>query len=215
MKDKEIDYLDGEFTILENVPSSLPELAELVGDDMILDEAVSNLYYRNKYPRVYRAVSEAIAPAFKRRVVDTKTNKDKTVKEIFESPMDHIRGYLEGATNDPEVKLTGDDLKPRRDELAELFKTIGNAQPLYVKGERTGGGGKISKEAQDKANAFFAEGVDKVEAVAAKIESVVSGYTVARDADGNVTTESLARGIMALTKHLQREAQAAALNALA
>lgn len=190
----DIDYLDGEFTVQESEPSTIAELTEMIGEAAVVDETTSNLRYRNKYPRVYKAVSKAIEPDFPRDVKETKTLKDGTTREVKISENDHLRAYL----------LTGDDARAR---LAELFTSIAQSEPLYVKGERSGGGGKVSQANLDAANGWFAEGVDVVEDKVSIIESMVPGYKVGRDADGAPTPESVARGIAALNKHLLNEQQ--------
>lgn len=197
----EVEYLDGEFTILESEPSSIEELTGLIGEEAVVENVNANLRYRNKYPRVYRKVSEAIKGEHPRAVKEEKPLKDGTMRKVYVSEMDHIRDYLK----------TGNGAK---DRLAELFKSIATSEPMYVKGERTGGGGKIPQSAIDSANQFFAAGEDRVEQVISKIEETVPGYKVGRDADGNPTPESVARGVVALNKHLVKQAQAQALGVL-
>lgn len=197
---QEIDYLDGEFSVQETEPSTIPECIELIGEAAVVDETTSNLRYRNKYPRVYKLVSKEVEGlGFARDVKETKVNKDKTERKVFISEMDHLRAFLKADES-------------HRAILAELFNKIAPAQPLYVKGERTGGGGKISQAAMDAANAFFAS--DEQNEKAELIESMVPGYKLARDAEGNLTPESLARGIQALNKNLMKAAQQKALSAL-
>lgn len=206
MIDTEIDYLDGEFQVTETTPTLLSEVIGLIGEDAVINEAVANLRYRNKYPRVYRKVSQAIAGSFPRAVVKTETKKDGTVKNILESEMDHIRAALTGR-KDAEGNEVSPGLDNAREVLGTLFSQIGASEPLYVKGERTGGGGKISQAALDSANAILAKGSDAVEAAVAAIEGKVTGYKVGRDADGEVTPEGLARAIQALNKQLLIEAK--------
>ena len=200
----EVDYLDGEFTVQESEPSTIDGLKALIGEQGVIDETVSNLRYRNKYPRVYKLVSAALTKdhGFARAVKETKTLKDKTVKNILISEMDHARAFLaaDDATNRP--------------ILQELFAYHGALEPLYVKGERAGGGGKISQAALDASNAFFAAGDDKVEDVVGKIEAFVPSYKVGRDGDNNITPESLARGIQTLNKYRMKQASADAMSAL-
>jgi hypothetical protein len=200
MRTEEINYLDGEFVVNEEEPSTIQELTDLIGDGAVVDETNSNLRYRNKYPRVYALVSKAIvergfAKAEKERKQVGKEGS-KTEKIIYISDMDHIRSFLQ------------QDEATNRPILQELFDSIAPAQPLYVKGERTGGGGKISQAALDSANEFFAKGVETVESVATQIEALVPGFKLTRDTDGNATPESLARGIQALERHLKRQAAA-------
>jgi hypothetical protein len=187
---EDIDYLDGEFTVQEESPSTLDELKALIGEQGIIDETTSNLRYRNKYPRVYRKVSEAIVGKHPRAVTKEETKADGTIKKTFQSVMDHIRDYVK----------TSDEAKK---EVGELFASIGPAEALYVKGERAGGGGKLSQSALDAANQAFASG--QADTYVEFIESTVPGYKIAKDADGAATPESLARGIQALESHLKKQ----------
>lgn len=198
-----VDYLDGAFEIEEQEPSTIAEVVELIGEEAVRKSAIDDNRYRNKYPRVYRKVSQRVISdlSFPRAVKDTKTLKDGTVKNVLESEMDHIRRAIsvEGGHNDA---------------VAALFQEIAPAEPLYVKGERTGGGGKIAQDALDSANKFFAAGDEKVEDIATKIEGKIPGYKVGRDAENAVTPESLARGIMALNKHAIAAAKREAMSGL-
>jgi hypothetical protein len=205
MQIESIEYLDGEFTVEENEPSTLEECIELIGEQGVVAETTSNLRYRNKYPRVYRLVSDAILPAFPKaqkvgkdgkpvvKVTAGKNGEAGTSTPVLVDATEHLRQFL----------AQGDE---QRAKLAEHFNTIAPTQPLYVKGERTGGGGKISQAALDAANAKFAAGDEAVDAAIAVIESRVPGYKVARDAEGAATPEFLARGISALNKYLQQKA---------
>lgn len=205
MIEAEIDYLDGEFQVNEQDPSVLSELTSLIGEDGVIKEASNNLRYRNKYPRVYRKVSAEVVSrfAFKRDVKEKKTLKDGTVKEILVSENDHLRAYL----------ATDSEENPARKNLQALFDEIAPAEPLYVKGERIGGGGKVAQGALDAANKHLAAGPEKVQKVVEVIEAQVPGYKVGRDENGEVTPEGLARGLQALQKKLEQAAkqQAAAL----
>lgn len=211
MKTEEIDYLDGEFQVQESEPSTVAEVTAIIGEDGVVSEAVSNLRYRNKYPRVYAAVSKAVSlsHSFPKAVTGTKELKDKTLKNIMESDNDHLRAFLAGR-KDKDGNVTTPAPDGSRAILQTLFESEGTSQPLYVKGERAGGGGKVSQAAQDASNGFFAAGPEKVAAVVEQIEASVPGYKVGVDADSNATPESVARGIMALQKHLQKVAMAQA-----
>ncbi len=190
----DIDYLDGEFTVSESEPNTIDECKELIGEAGVVDETTSNLRYRNKYPRVYKLVSAAVvALGFARGVKETKTLKDGTTKDVLVDATAHLRAFMGSS---PENKT----------KLGELFTQIAPEQPLYVKGERTGGSGKISEAAMAAANSKFAAGSDAVDKAIAIIEANVPGYKIGRDADGEATPESLARGISALNKHLAVEA---------
>jgi hypothetical protein len=203
-KQVEVPYLNGKFKVQENEPNTLEELKALgFTEDEVVEGCVDDLRYRNKYPRVYGAVSKRLVESgFARAVKEQKENKDGTKKDILESTMDHIRRAV----------TEGD----REEEVGKLFAEVAPDAPIYAPGEgRRGGGGKVSKEALEQANGFFAAGEEKVTAIADYIESSVPGYKVGRDGDDNATPESLARGIMALQKHLEAQAKKATANALA
>src|SRR5437867_1521410 len=140
----EVDYLDGEFTTTEKEPSTIPELREMIGEEGVIENVNSNLRYRNKYPRVYKRVrQEVIRLGFERRVKKEELNKDGTVKKILVSDMDHLREFL------------AKDEAEHRPVLQELFDRVSNEEPLYVKGERVAGGGRIAQGALDAANKYF------------------------------------------------------------
>lgn len=221
MKTVEVAFLDGEFDISIERPTTLSEMTSATGftEEMTVDEAVDNIYYRNTYPRIYREVSaELEKKGFPRAVASTKTNRDGTVKHVHESVNDHIRAALIGRKAEDKSVIEGSALIDGKNILQSLFAEIAPTAPLYVKGERVGGGGKVSEQALTASNGFFAEGATKVEAVADYIEARVPGYKVARDPEGEVTPESLARAISALNKKAAKDAadaQKAALGALA
>lgn len=204
MLDKAVEYLDGEFEVIESQPSLISEVSALIGEDGVVTQAVNNLYYRNKYPRVYDAVSKAVVEAgFKKAEKSRETKKDGTEKINYVSDMEHLRAYL----------ATGDEA---RQSLQALFEKHGAEQPLYVKGERIGGGGKISQSALDAANNYLAMGDDVVERVVTGIETEIGGtFKIGRDSEGSVTPESLARGIQTLNKVMEARAKAATKNTLA
>lgn len=222
MHTEEIEYLDGKFTVNGQDPDTLAELQSLgFSEADVVGGAVADLRYRNKYPRIYKAVSAAIAKdhAFPRAKVDEKTAKDGTVKPILESPNDHIRAALNGRKEIVDGKETttivpGSALSDAEKILGELFQSLETSEPLYIKGERSGLGGKISEAALKQSNDFFAEGPAKVEKIATFIEEKVPGYKVGRDAESEITPESLARAISALNKKLQADAAAATKAAL-
>lgn len=203
MKQQEYSVLKGEFDILLNVPGDYEEFDKALGEiGAALGEGTDNIVYRNTLPRLYTGVSKALDESGKtRKVVETKQNADGTVKEVKESPIAHIERVL---TENPDFKA----------ELGELFAKVASALAFYEKGERTGGGGKVSQQAIDGANSILAQGADRVDKVVSYIESTVPGYKVGRDLDQNVTPESLARAIQALNKHMEREAKKAASGAL-
>lgn len=201
MKTVDLDYLDSAFTIQYQAPATVAELVPVLGtEDDVVDYAVDTLMYRNKYPRDYKAVSKAVIErhGFARKVVDTKKNKDGTQKDVLESENDHLRRFLKGDTDDD-----GNIVSPAPEEneaiLRELFVEIAGSSPLYVEGEgRRGGGGKVSAANLELANKLFA--ANKTEEAVSKIEEAVPGYKIGRDGDGNVTIESLARGVQAMEK---------------
>ena len=196
MQSVEIEYLDGNITVEEEEPSTIPELVALIGELGVVNEGTSNLRYRNKYPRVYKKASKDLEAILPREVKSSETKKDGTVKNILISETDHLRACFK---KDPE-------------KTTEVISQYALSEPLYVKGERAGGGGKIGQAALDAANSFFAD--DTAEDKAKFIEATVPGLKIARDADGAVTPESLARGIQVLNKHLMKQVQQQTLAAL-
>lgn len=190
----EVGYLDDLVEVNESEPSTVAELVELFGEELIVNETVSNLRYRSKHPRVYRKVSVEVAKTFPRAVVREEEKKDGTKKQIFESHLDHLRKAR----------------KKHSTLVDETFARIAPTEPLYVKPERTGAG-RISAGAINNANNFFAEGTEKVEDVVKAIEEAVPNFKVGRDDDGEVTLESLARGLQALGQHAARQAEKQAL----
>lgn len=217
----EISYLDGAFSVQEEEPTTLAEMSTILGTEAaVVAEAADNVRYRNKYPRVYKKVSALLASdhSFPRKVTSTKTLKDGTVRNILESENDHLRAFLKGR---PEKNEAGEEVittpAPAENQtiLQALFDKIAPAEPLFVQGERTGGGGKVSAAALETANKFFAAGTEKVEATAKKIEELVPGYSIGRDSDGAVTADSLARGIQALDKKLVNDAKQQRMASLA
>lgn len=196
MRTEEIEYLDGEFTVNEEEPNTLPEIVALIGENAVVDESINKLRYHHKYPRVYKKVSDAIVTEFPRSVKKEEPLKDGTTKKIFVSNIDHLREFLK----------TGAEARAK---LSTLFTEIAPKEPLHVKGER-GLGGRIGVAAEKSANLFFAQGDDVVEDKVKVIESLVPGYKVGRDADSAVTVDSLARGIQTANNHLKKQAQRAA-----
>lgn len=196
MRIEEIEYLDGEFTVNEEEPNTLPEIVALIGENAVVDESINKLRYHHKYPRVYKKVSDAIVTEFPRSVKKEEPLKDGTTKKVYVSNIDHLREFLK----------TGSDARVK---LATLFAEIAPKEPLHVKGER-GLGGRIGVAAEKSANLFFAQGDDVVEEKVKVIESLVPGYKVGRDADSAVTVDSLARGIQTANNHLKKQAQRAA-----
>lgn len=188
----EIEYLDGTFTVLEPEPASVADLVTLLGEEACRQSVIDDIRYRNKYPRVYKKVSAKLVElGFARAIKETKTLKDGTIRNVLISEMDHLRAFI-APENDADGK--------NKEMLASLFSEIATAEPLYVKGERVGGQGRISQAAITSANLILANG--KEEDAVEKIETLIGKGRVLRDTDGNVTAESLARGIMAWEKQI-------------
>lgn len=197
----EVDYVDGEIKVNENEPSTVAELTEMIGEEAVVENVNANLRYRNKYPRVYRKVSAALVAVGKPRAqkkdkdgaLVEKKSKDGIVTTVLVDPIEHLR----------QVIAEGEEGKAL---VLATLTPIAQGEPMYVKGERAGGGGKVSKAAEDAANAKFAAGDAAVESAITIIEENVPGYKVGRDPEGNATPESLARGIQALQKKLAADA---------
>lgn len=212
MKQRETKYLDGDFTVLEEVPASASEIVALIGEEEVVDQAVGNVYYRNKYPRVYSAVSEALVKehTFPKVKVGEKTKKDGTKTDVSESDMDHIRAFKYGRKAEDGTIPTPAPAE-NTTTLQALFELHGQNEPFYVKPAESGlPGGKVSQGALDTANQYFAMGPETVEKVATKIEGKVPGLKVARDAANEITVDALARAIQQLNIKLARDAAAAA-----
>lgn len=201
MQNTEIDYVDSELQVQEDEPSTIAELIALIGEEAVVENVNSNLRYRNKYPRVYRKTSAALVAAGKTRAQKldkagepvTKKTKDGIITPVLVDPIEHLRQVIsEGADSKAQV--------------LSILTPIAQGEPMFVKGERAGGGGKVSKAAEDAANAKFAAGDAAVEQAITVIEENVPSYKVGRDPEGNATPESLARGIQALQKKLAADA---------
>lgn len=189
-----VTYLNKEIVVDEEEPSTIPELVAMFGEDAVVLNTIANLRYRNKYPRVYRRVSVELAKmGFPPKIKRTELAKDGTEKPIWQDDMEHIRSYL---TTNPSHKA----------KLIELFTRIANEEPLHIKGERVSGG-RIAQGALDAAHRYFAEGTEKVTEVCVKIEEMLPNYRIARDVEGLVTPETLARGIQTLQRHLLSQAK--------
>lgn len=183
-----IKYFGKEFVVEEQEPSTVPELVSLVGEAEIVKHTNSNLRYRGKYPRVYRRVSaEVIKLGFARR-------QDPKGELISES--DHVLEFL---AKDPDNHHA---------VIQDILNRVANEEPLYVKNDRVSGGGRISQGALDAANDYFSRGDSAVAEVTTVIESQIPGYQLARDGEGKVYPESLARGIQALQRYVTQTAKA-------
>ena len=190
MKQSEVEYLDGQISVMDQEPSTVAELIVILGsEEAVVDEVVANLRYRNRHPRIYKKVSAEIASEVPKREKSRKTVDGKE-KVIYVSDIDHLR----------------EAFKVSPDTVTELVTKLGQSEPLYVKGERSGTG-RISQAALDAANGMIAEGEERVEGVIKFIEETVPGYKVSRDSDGSVSNETLARAIQTLNKHLERTAR--------
>jgi hypothetical protein len=190
-----VTYLNKEFVVEEEEPSTIPELVTIIGEEGLVTNTVANLRYRNKYPRVYKRVSIEVAKlGFQPQV-----KKTEGEKQIFQDDMEHIRSFL---TARPENKAI----------LLSLFERIAKEEPLFIRGDRVGGG-KVAQGALDAAHRYFAEGQDKVADIVNTIENMLPGYRVKTSIDGgDITPEALARGIQTLQRHLVSKAKAVTAN---
>lgn len=176
-----VTYLNKKFVVEEEEPSTIPELIQLVGEEGVVVNTNANLRYRNKYPRVYIRVSMELVK------LGHPLGEDQ-------DEMNHIRSFLTSKSENEKI-------------LSELFNRIAKEEPLYIRGDRVGGSGRIAQGAMDAAHRYFAEGMEKVIEVAETVENMLPGYRIARDHQGNLTPEALARGIQTLQRHLQSKAK--------
>lgn len=184
---EEVAYLDDQILVKEETEDTLADIVAVYGEEFVRKYFVSNLRYRNKHPRVYKKASAELVPFLSLKF----KTQPGTEKKIYEKPLDHLhRCYKKNA------ELT-----------TAVISKFAQSEPLYVKGDRTGVGGKISQTAIDNANTFFAEGDDVVEGKVLTIEALVPNYKVERDEQNAVTPDGLARGIQMLSNHLDRQAK--------
>ena len=176
-----VTYLNKEIIVEEDEPSTIPELIGLIGEDAVVTNTNANLRYRNKYPRVYKHVSLEL----ERMGFPRPPDQDEMV---------HIRS------------VWTQDSGKNQGEIRALFTSIAPEEPLYVKGERIGGG-RIAQGALDAAHRYFAEGVEVVTEKVTVIEQMLPNYRVGRDVENKVTPETLARGIQTLQRHLMSQAK--------
>src|ERR1700722_11995159 len=182
METVDIEYIDRDFTVSGSDPTTPEEMLTIFGTEQaVIEEVVSNLRYRNKYPRVYKAVSADLEkgsdafPAFPRAVVDKKTKADKTEVDVHESVMDHIRAFFKGRPSVGDVAAVA-PAENAKEILQGLFQTYETSEPLFKQGERTGAGAKVSASALAAANDVIAKG--NTAAVVTYIESTVPGYKI-------------------------------------
>lgn len=180
-----VTYLKKKFFVMEEEPSTVQELVTLVGEEGLVTNTVANLRYRNKYPRVYKRVSlEVVKLGF-------------PMTEEYKDEVAHLSAYL---TANPMHEAI----------LDKLFQQIALEEPLFIRGDRSGGG-KVAQGALDAAHKYFAEGHEKVEEVVMTIEQMLPSFKVNRTGEPT-TPEMLARGIQTLQRHLVSKAKAVSNN---
>lgn len=206
-KSRIISVLHDTWDLNKEEPSTVAEVDALLGEDGgIVDGWNADNRARNLLPRFYRALSNALAeakdPKTAKKNADgtdqTTTRADKSVVPVLESDIDHIERVITAADADKKEAL--------RLQAQDIMTNL----PVYAEGKREGGG-RVPQTCIDSANAFFSVGMAQVEKVIAQIEGVQElSYKVGRDASGQPTPESLARGINAFTKFQMAAAQRAA-----
>ncbi len=185
-----VKYLNKKISVEEEQPSTIKELVTLIGEEGTVTNAVSNLYYRNKFPRVYRRVSE--------EVVKLGFPMVAVVDGKIQDEMKHLRAFYTAKPENVQI-------------LAALFKRIALEEPLFIKGDRTGGG-KVGQGALDAAHRYIAEGPTKVADAVNTIEMMLPGFRISREPNGEVAPESLAKGIQTLQRHLISKSKAVVQN---
>lgn len=175
-----VTYLKKKFFVMEEEPSTVQELVTLIGEEGLVTNTNANLRYRNKYPRVYKRVSlEVVKMGF-------------PMTEEYKDEVAHLSAFL---TADPANEKILDD----------MFQRIALEEPLFIRGDRSGGG-KVAQGALDAAHKYFAEGPEKVEEVCTTIENMLPSFKVNRTGEAT-TPEMLARGIQTLQRHLVSKAK--------
>lgn len=188
MKQVEVNYLDDLITVTENEENKFEELKAILGsEEDVCEEVTSNLRYRNRHPRIYKKACAEIVSLFPKPI-----KKKVGDKVIYVSDIDHLREAWKAGHSE---------------KITDVITKLGQSEPLYVKGERSGTG-RISQAALDAANGMIAEGEERVEGVIKFIEETVPGYKVSRDpSDESVSVENLARAVQRLNKHLEAESK--------
>ncbi len=204
-KDRTISVLYDTFDIIKSVPSTYDEGDKLVGEiGGLLDGWLSDCIARNFLRRLYRDVSaKLVEKGWPRAVIKTEKRAGKDDINIYESHIVHI-GRIHDESKETEFKAY----------IGKLLQETATTIPLYEAGDRQSTGGRINQGSIDAANEFFAQGDEQVEKTATLIEAMVPGYKIGRDEQLAVTPETLARGIQALEKHIEKEAKSKAKAAL-
>lgn len=210
MTTKETDVLYGNITLALPVPSSVEEFDASVGIGECLASGIDDIIYRNTLPRLYRGVAAKYIENGQSKPQATdksgspkfNTRKDGSQTPVLVSDIDFIGKLYEEANDEGKA------------EIVAVFEEVKSSLPFYEKGTGGGGGGRISEAAMQSANGVIAAGTEAIEKIVSAIEERVAGFTVARDPDGNVGVESLARGIQALEKKLVADAKKAAAGIL-
>lgn len=184
-----VAYLNKKIVVEEEQPSTIKELVTLIGEEGVVSNTIANIYYRNKYPRVYKRVSDEVSKlGFPPVEVNGK----------MQDEMQHLRAFYVG--------------KPAHAAmLQEMFEKVAREEPLFIKGDRVGGG-KVGQGALDAAHRYIAEGPEKVNDAVSTIENMLPGFHVSRDPEGVVSPESLAKGIQTLQRHLISKSKAVVQN---
>ncbi len=184
-----ISYLNKKIIVEEEQPSTIKELVTLIGEEGVVSNTIANIYYRNKYPRVYKRVSDELT---------RRGFPPVEVEGKMQDEMQQLRAFYVS--------------KPAHAAmLQEMFETAAREEPLFIKGDRSGGG-KVSQGALDAAHRYIAEGPDKVSDAVTTIEDMLPGFRVSREPNGEVAPESLAKGIQTLQRHLISKSKAVVQN---
>lgn len=181
-----VTYLKKKFFVIEEEPSTVQELVTLIGEEGLVTNTNANLRYRNKYPRVYKRVSNEV---IKLGFPMTEEHKGEEVA--------HLSAFLTAAPENEKI-------------LNEMFQRVALEEPLFIRGDRSGGG-KVAQGALDAAHKYFAEGPEKVQEVSETIEQMLPSFRVNRTGEPT-TPEMLARGIQTLQRHLVSKAKTVTSN---
>lgn len=174
------------------VPETSAELNELAKQltgedrDVALEESTANLHYRGYFPKIHRALSDAIEAKGFERLKEVTQGKNGEVTKFLESPAKHLdRAKVDGFTSVSELTAIGN----------EWIKNNQWAQTVLAESSRQSK--SLPKDIVAKATSMLAETADW-DAVEEKFATVLPGFVLARDGENDAPSlDTLARALVA------------------